>query len=274
MVQGLQATPTHGSLDLVEGALFCNQHPQRLAIQLVVGFQLADRDAGLAGHGQGLGCAGNTTRAAARGLDTPIWGLSTGNMVARGRVRVSRSRLVAIQVPLPKATPLALVLLVCGLVGCDRFPDRRLEQRKAAAEQQLRLDQAQCRRDRQQLPPLIETLRRSEERIAAIQAEGYAASSPPAPLDPEEQRRLALYDQEVEQEQYEQAYAAWQEREGQRRAAWRRDRQERLALARGRRADAAAALKAKAPALLRSTDPPLLNQAEADRRLACGARPR
>ena len=188
---------------------------------------------------------------------------------------MSRSRPPAIPVPLQKATPLALVvLLACGVGGCGRTPDPRLEEQKAAAEQQRLRQQAQCRQDQQQLPPLIDSFRRSEERVAAIEAEGYVPSAPPAPLDPDEQRRLAVYDQEIEQEQYDQAYAAWQERDDQRRAAWRSERRERLALARERRAAAAAALQDRAPALLRNTDPPQLNQAELERRLACGASPR
>lgn len=165
-------------------------------------------------------------------------------------------------------------LLAGSLAACGWFPDRRLEQRKAAAEQQRRSQEASCRRDRQLLPPLINDLRRSEERIAAIEAEAYVPSAAPAPLDPDEQRRLAIYDQEIEQEQYDEAYAAWQERDDRRRAVWQRDRRERLAQAREQRAAAVAALEAKAPSLLSAGDPPQLIQAEAQRRLTCGAGPR
>ena len=169
---------------------------------------------------------------------------------------------------------MALLLLAAGLASCSRSPDPRLQQQKLAAEQQRRQRVAQCQRDRDLLPPLIEAFNRSEERVAAIEAEVYAPSAPPAPLDPDEQRRLAIYDQEIEQEQYEQAKAAWQEREDQRRAAWRSERRERLAAARERRAEASAALQAKAPGLLSAADPPQLDQAEARRRIACGAKPR
>ena len=196
-------------------------------------------------------------------------------MELRGLVRVSRSRPPAIPVLLQTATRLVLaVLMACGLTGCVRFQDQRLEQQKAAAEQLRRRQLAQCRLDQQQLPPLIDAFRRSEERAAAIEDEGYVPSSPPAPLDPDEQRRLAVYDQEIEQEQFDQSYAAWQEREAQRRAAWRSDRRARLAEARERRADAASAVRAKLPALVSASDPPQLNQAEVQRRLSCGAKPR
>lgn len=192
------------------------------------------------------------------------------------QVRVSRSRPPAIQAPLSKAMPLLLlvVVLTSSLTACSWFRDRRLAQQKAVAEQQRRRLEAQCRRDRQRLQPLIDAFRRSEERVAAIEAEGYVASAAPAPLDPDEQRRLAVYDQEIEQEQYDQSYAAWQEREAQRRAAWRSDRRARLAQARERRAEAASAVRAKVPALVSAADPPQLNQAEVQRRLSCGARPR
>jgi len=196
-------------------------------------------------------------------------------MELRGLVRVSRSRPPAIPVLLQTATRLVLaVLMACGLTGCVRFQDQRLQQQKAAAEQLRRRQLAQCRLDQQQLPPLIDAFRRSDERVAAIEDEGYVPSSPPAPLDPDEQRRLAVYDQEIEQEKYDQSYAAWQEREAQRRAAWRSDRRARLAQARERRAEAASAVRAQVPALVSASDPPQLNRAEVQRRLSCGAKPR
>jgi hypothetical protein len=182
-------------------------------------------------------------------------------------VDVSRSRPAAIL----KATPVGLVLLLAaGLSACGWFPDRRLEQQKAAAEQQRRRQEAECRRDRQRLQPLIAAFRRSEERVAALEAEAYVPTAAPAPLDPNEQRRLAIYDQEIEQQQYDEAYAAWQNREAQRRGTWQRERQERLAQAAQQRTAAAAALRAEAPALLSATDPPQLHQADAQRRLTCG----
>lgn len=174
-----------------------------------------------------------------------------------------------------RAMPLVPLLLVAvGLISCGRSPDRRLEQQQLAAEQQRRRQQAECRLDRDQLPPLVEALRRRDARIAAIEAETYQPSAAPAPLDPDEQRRLAIYDQEIEQEQYDQAHAMWQEREADRRAAWRRDRRERFSAARVQRAAAVAALRARAPSLLTAADPPQLNQPELQRRLSCGDVPR
>ena len=91
---------------------------------------------------------------------------------------------------------LLVVVLASSLLAIHWFKDRRLEQQQAAAEQQRRRFQVQCRLDRQRLQPLIDSFRRSQQRVVAIEAEGYLPSAAPAPLDPDEQRRLAVYDQE------------------------------------------------------------------------------
>jgi hypothetical protein len=167
--------------------------------------------------------------------------------------------------------PLAIVVLVATLLAsCSRRDERQLQQQRAA-EQQRRQLQAQCQRDRRQLPPLLEAFTASRARVAAIEAEAYAASAPPAPLDPDEQRRLAIYDQEIEQEQYDQRRAAWEEQEQQRRASWQRERAARLEAARSQAAAAAAALRRAYPDMLTSSDPPQLLAAPRDRRLTCAA---
>ena len=98
--------------------------------------------------------------------------------------------------------PLAfLLLLVTLLAGC-RGPDyREVQKKRAAAEQQRRQAQLLCQQTRQALPPLLAGFSRSRDRLASIESEAYVPSPAPAPLDPEEQRRLAVYDQEIEQEQ-------------------------------------------------------------------------
>ena len=53
MVEGGQFSPTHRFLDLVEGALLCNQHLQCLAVELIVGLQFTNGDAGCLGRGSG-----------------------------------------------------------------------------------------------------------------------------------------------------------------------------------------------------------------------------
>ena len=195
-------------------------------------------------------------------------------MAVRGQVSVSRRRPLAIPVPRQRAVSLALVGLVLagGLVAYRSWRERQRVQQNAVAEQQRQRQEAQCRSNQVRLQPLVDALRGSQQEVLAIEAEAYLSSGAPAPLNPDEQRRLAVYDQEIEQEQYDQAYAAWQERDIQRRAVWRRDRQARLAQARERRAAAAAALQAAQPDLLSSSDPPQLNQAAWQRALSCGTR--
>ena len=166
--------------------------------------------------------------------------------------------------------PLAITVLLMLLVsGCSGRDPRELERQRAEKAQQ-ELTRQRCARDRRVLPPLLAALSNAEERVAAIAAEGYVPSPGPKPLDPSEQERLAVYDQEVEQEQYNQALAAWQEREQQRESLWRRDRRGRLADARDRRDAAAADLQRLYPSLLDPGPPPRLRGSERDRLLACG----
>lgn len=167
--------------------------------------------------------------------------------------------------------PLAfLLLLVTLLAGCRGPDDRAIQQKRAAAEQQRRQAQQACLQTRRMLPPLLEGFSRSRDRLASVEADAYVPSPAPPPLDPQEQRRLAFYDQEIEQEQYDQAQAAWQERESQRRAVWRRDRAARLDVARRQHAASVAALRRAYPSLLTASDSPRLIAAERERLLACG----
>jgi hypothetical protein len=50
-MQYFKPTPAHGALNLVEGSLLSDQHLQRFAVQLVIGFEFTDGDAGVLAHG-------------------------------------------------------------------------------------------------------------------------------------------------------------------------------------------------------------------------------
>lgn len=171
------------------------------------------------------------------------------------RVRRQRPRAIA-------------VLLTLLLASCSAREARRADQERLKAAKQ---QQERCRHDRRTLPPLLAAFARSEEQLAKVRAEVYSPSAAPPPLDADEQRRLAIYDQEVEQEQYAQAVAVWQEREWQRRSAWRAGHSARLDQAMRQRNARAAALRQQAPSLLTQSDPPRLIPVERDRRLSCGA---
>lgn len=120
------------------------------------------------------------------------------------------------------------------------------------AEARRRLDlQRRCVAAQASLARLQDDLHRREQGLSALEQEVYRPAPPPTPLDPDEQRRLTIYDQEVEQEQYNQARVSWQEREEQRQALWQRQRQERLEVARQARATAAAVLRRQEVSLRR-----------------------
>lgn len=114
------------------------------------------------------------------------------------------------------------VLLIGLLAGCSRPPDPDL-QRQRAEQAQRRAAQQRCESQRRRLQALLEVEQLRKREWQALAAATYQPSPAPPALDPEEQRRLAVYDQEIEQEQYEQALALWREREQQRRADWQRE---------------------------------------------------
>ena len=155
-------------------------------------------------------------------------------------------------------SPLAIAVLLITLLtsgACTRVAtDPAAEQREARRRHEL---QRRCQRQRDALPALRASVQRRTQELLRLEADVYVPAPAPAPLDPEEQRRLAIYDQEVEQEQYDQAHALWQERELQRQALWQQRRRDRLQVARQARAAAVAALQSQQASL---------------QRLNCGAR--
>ena len=257
VMQGLQTAPAHGALNLVEGTVFSDQHAQRLAIQLIVRFQFADRDAGLACHGAAQARAGRegspTIRASGPVGDTPIWGPFGPEPCSPGNMGHSPGQPVRSLQPLAAAVLLLVLLPGCGLIRSPATPDAS---RQAAVQRRVEA-QRRCRLAWTQLQPLLQRLQEQHSRLAALEAEQYEAGpGRPQALDPEEQRRLAPYDQEIEQEQYDQALAAWQAEEWQRRSRWRERQQARLTQARRDRDAAEAAV--------RRSDPEVLDPAAAD----------
>jgi len=139
-----------------------------------------------------------------------------------------------------------LALLAGAQAGCRRSPTEA--ERRQAAERQRALES--CRRYRGDLPQRLERFTAERQALLALRAETYRPIPGPKPLDPEEQSRLTIYDQQSEQELYDQALAAWQEREQLRRAAWAVRQRALLQVAEANFDGAAAALRQVSPALL------------------------
>lgn len=164
--------------------------------------------------------------------------------------------------------PLLPLLAVVLLAGCGPDPTTVAE-RERRAEQQRLLEL--CQRQRQKLPELLARFEAAETSLAAVQADTYTPTPGPRPLDPEEQRRLTIYDQQIEQDLHEQAVDAWRRAEAERRERWERAHraQERSAL--DALNAAAAPLRQLHPELLQVGAPPRLNNAEVERFRQCSA---
>jgi len=158
-----------------------------------------------------------------------------------------------------------LALLAGAQPGCRRSPSEA--ERRQAAERQRALES--CRRYRGDLPQRLQRFTAERQALLALRAETYRPIPGPKPLDPEEQSRLTIYDQQSEQEQYDQVLAAWQEREQLRRAAWAVRQRERLRSAEASFGRAAAALRQVSPALLDDGAMPATRPEEVARYLSC-----
>ena len=159
---------------------------------------------------------------------------------------------------------LAMVLLA----GCG--PDSTtVAERERRAEQQRLLEL--CQRQRQKPPELLARFEAAEMALAAVQADTYSSTPGPRPLDPDEHRRLTIYDQQIERDLYEEAVDAWRRGEAERWESWEREHraQERAAL--DALNAAAAPLRQLHPELLQVGAPPRLNTAEVERFRRCSA---
>jgi hypothetical protein len=139
-----------------------------------------------------------------------------------------------------------------------------MQQRRQADAQQ------RCRQLWQQLQPPLARFQDQRRQLQATEWEVYShGPGQPPPLDPEEQRRLAPYDQEIEEEQHRQALEAWQQQERDRRSAWRQAHALRLEQARSALDRAAASLRRLEPRLVDAAAPTGLNEAVLDALKRC-----
>ena len=155
------------------------------------------------------------------------------------------------------------------LFGVDtrlaREQERSLQQQRDQQQRRLGL----CRKHKAALPGLVASFRQNHDQLQALEAEVYVASQGPKPLDPQEQSRLTIYDQEIEQELYDQELEAWRAREQERTAAWKRRHQAQLTSAEAALRASADRLRAIDPALLEASGRPALREASLKQWLAC-----
>lgn len=158
------------------------------------------------------------------------------------------------------------LLLVLVLLGCSA--DRRSVADRERQARLQRLLQA-CRQQQQRLPSLLDAFAAAESRLADIRNRSYVASAPPTPLNPDEQRRLTIYDQQVEQDLHEQAVDAWRRSEAEQRERWERDQQGQQQEALDALLSAALPLRQLHGDLLVPGSPPRLNGPEVERFRQC-----
>lgn len=159
--------------------------------------------------------------------------------------------------------PLLAVVLLASCTSNAPSP----EERERLAQQQRLL--SLCQRHQQQLPALLSRFEAAQQDLARVNEQAYAPSAAPAPLDPAEQRRLTIYDQQSEQDQYEQTVDAWRRREAERRERWEAEQAAAQRAAVQTVNAAAQALRQVHPELLLPGAPPRLNTAEVDRFRSC-----
>ena len=161
---------------------------------------------------------------------------------------------------------LLALLAVVVVTGC-RSTAPSPQERERLAEQQRLL--SLCTSNQQRLPGLLESFDAAQSRLASVRQAPYTPSPGPKPLDPEEQRRLTIYDQQTEQDLYEQAVDAWRQQEAERRERWEQAQAAKEVAAAEALKAAASALRQVHPELLLAGASPRLNPKEVERFRSC-----
>ena len=112
------------------------------------------------------------------------------------------------------ATLMALMLL-----GCNG-EERQKREQAAAAQRQLSALVRRCRSQQPAVQRQLQELRRSSSELANLKQQAYSPLRRPAAPDPELMARFTREDQELEQERYEQALAAWRSSDRAERRYW------------------------------------------------------
>jgi hypothetical protein len=159
--------------------------------------------------------------------------------------------------------PLAAgVLAVLALTSCGLLPPSTEQTRRQEALQQRQAEaRERCQQRWQQLQQPLARYREQRRQLLAVEAESYIPGpGRPRPIDPEDHRRLAPYDQEIEEEQYRQDLEAWQQLERERRGVWREAHGLRLDRARSAFDQALSRLRRLEPRAVDGAAPLQLNE--------------
>ncbi len=142
----------------------------------------------------------------------------------------------------------ALIYVRC-LPDSDRsLAKERAATEKAAASRRAALEA--CRRRQRTVTTLMESLRRTEQELAAARNSPFRPSvAPPQPLDAGRESRYRPEDQRLDRERYEEALGAWEQQVAVERARWRQRREARIDAAQDRLNREAMALRDLQPDL-------------------------
>ena len=110
-------------------------------------------------------------------------------------------------------------LMALTLLGCNDAERQKREQ-AAAAQRQLSALVSRCRAQQPAVQRQLQELRRSSSELANLKQQAYSPLRRPAAPDPELMARFTREDQELEQERYEQALAAWRSSDRAERRYW------------------------------------------------------
>ncbi|AFY30317.1 hypothetical protein [Cyanobium gracile] len=170
-------------------------------------------------------------------------GCQVGGVSEAGRERCRRLSAAA-------GNPLSAALIyVRCLPDTDRsLAKERAVMEKAAASRRAALEA--CRRRQRTITTLMESLRRTEEELAAAHNSPFRPSvAPPQPLDAGRESRYRPEDQRLDRERYEEALGAWEQQVAAERARWRQRREARIDAAQDRLNREARALRDLQPDL-------------------------
>lgn len=134
-------------------------------------------------------------------------------------------------------------LLALTLLGCDGAERQKREQ-AAIAERQLSALVSRCRGQQPAVQRQLQDLQRSSSELANLEQQSYVPLRKPTAPDPELLARFTREDQELEQERYEQALAAWRSSDRAERRYWQGEQEAKRQRSTGRQQQAEKALLA------------------------------